>query len=40
MQLGFENKKQTTWAAVLGVVAVLALAYELEEARPWGRINT
>lgn len=32
MQLGFENKKQTTWAAVLGVVAVLALAYELI---PW-----
>lgn len=28
MQLGFENKKQTTWAAVLGVIAVLALAYE------------
>lgn len=32
MQLGFENKKQTTWAAVLGVIAVLALAYELI---PW-----
>lgn len=32
MQLGFENKKQTTWAAVLGVVAVLALAYQLI---PW-----
>jgi hypothetical protein len=29
VQLGFENKKQTTWAAVLGVVALLALAYEL-----------
>lgn len=29
MQLGFENKKQTTWAAVLGVIAVLAMAYEL-----------
>ena len=29
MQLGFENKKQTMWAAVLGVVAVLAMAYEI-----------
>ena len=29
MQLGFENKKQTMWAAVLGVVALLALAYEV-----------
>jgi hypothetical protein len=29
VQLGFENKKQTTWAAVLGVVAVLAVAYEV-----------
>ncbi len=29
MQLGFENKKQTMWAAVLGVVAVLAVAYEV-----------
>ena len=29
MQLGLENKKKATWAAVLGVVAVLALAYEL-----------
>ncbi len=29
MQLGLENKKQTMWAAVLGVVAVLALAYEV-----------
>ncbi len=28
MQLGFENKKQTMWAAVLGVIAVLAIAYE------------
>ena len=28
MQLGLENKKKATWAAVLGVVAVLALAYE------------
>jgi hypothetical protein len=32
VQLGFENKKQTTWAAVLGVIAVLALAYQLI---PW-----
>jgi hypothetical protein len=29
VQLGFENKKQTMWAAALGVVAVLALAYEI-----------
>lgn len=29
MQLGFENKKQTMWAAVLGVIAVLAMAYEI-----------
>jgi hypothetical protein len=29
VQLGFENKKQTTWAAVLGVIAVLAMAYEI-----------
>ena len=29
MQLGFENKKQTMWAAALGVVALLALAYEV-----------
>lgn len=29
MQLGFENKKQTTWAAVLGIVALLAVAYEV-----------
>ena len=28
MQLGLENKKKATWAAVLGVVAVLAFAYE------------
>jgi hypothetical protein len=28
VQLGLENKKQTTWAMVLGVVAVLAVAYE------------
>ncbi|HET6177195.1 MAG TPA: hypothetical protein VFE61_09700 [Candidatus Sulfotelmatobacter sp.] len=28
MQLGLENKKQARWAAVLGVVAVLALAYQ------------
>ena len=32
MQLGFENKKQTMWAAALGVVAILALAFELI---PW-----
>lgn len=29
MQLGLENKKQTMWAAVLGLVAVVALAYEV-----------
>ena len=29
MKLGFENKKQTTWAIVLGVVALLICAYEL-----------
>ena len=29
MQLGLENKKQTKWAIVLGVVAVLAIAYVL-----------
>lgn len=29
MQLGLENKKQTTWAIALGVLAVLAMAYEL-----------
>ena len=28
MQLGLENKKKTTWAAVLGVIAVLFFAYE------------
>ena len=28
MQLGLENKKQTMWAAILGVLAVLAMAYE------------
>jgi hypothetical protein len=28
VQLGLENKKKTTWAAVLGVVALLAVAYE------------
>ncbi len=27
MQLGLENKKQTKWAIVLGVIAVLAIAY-------------
>jgi hypothetical protein len=29
VQLGLENKKQTTWAIVLGVVAALAVAYVL-----------
>lgn len=29
MKLGLENKKQTTWAAVLGVIAVLVVAYEV-----------
>jgi len=29
VQLGFENKKQTMWAAALGVVAVLIVAYEV-----------
>ncbi len=29
MQSGFENKKKMMWAAVLGVVAVLVVAYEL-----------
>ena len=29
MQLGFENKKQMTWAIVLGVVALIVCAYEL-----------
>ncbi len=28
MQLGLDNKKKTTWAAVLGVLALLAVAYE------------
>ena len=28
MKLGLENKKKATWAAVLGVVALLAVAYE------------
>ena len=28
MQLGLENKKQARWAAVLGVLAVLLVAYE------------
>jgi len=32
VQLGFENKKQTMWAAALGVVAILSLAFELI---PW-----
>ena len=29
MQLGFENKKQMTWAIVLGVLALIVCAYEL-----------
>ncbi len=29
MQLGLENKKQSMWAAVLGVVALLAIGYEV-----------
>ena len=29
MQLGLENKKQMTWAIVLGVVALIVCAYEL-----------
>lgn len=29
MKLGFENKKQITWAIVLGVVALIVCAYEL-----------
>lgn len=29
MKLGFENKKQTTWAIVLGVIALIVCAYEL-----------
>jgi len=29
VKTGFENKKQTTWAAVLGAIAVVALGYEL-----------
>jgi hypothetical protein len=28
VQLGLENKKQARWAAILGVIAVLAVAYE------------
>jgi hypothetical protein len=28
VQLGFENKKQATWAAVLGVLAIVAVSYE------------
>ena len=27
MQLGFDNKKKAVWAAVLGVIAVLAFGY-------------
>jgi hypothetical protein len=29
VQLGFENKKKTMWAVVLGVLAVGAVAYEI-----------
>lgn len=29
MQLGLENKKKATWAAVLGVIAVMVFAYEI-----------
>ena len=29
MQLGLENKKKATWAAVLGVIGVAALAYQV-----------
>jgi hypothetical protein len=29
VKLGFENKKQTTWAIALGVIALLVCAYEL-----------
>jgi len=29
VQLGLENKRQTMWAAVLGVVALLAIGYEV-----------
>lgn len=29
MQLGLDNKKKVTWAVVCGVVAVLAVAYEI-----------
>lgn len=29
MKLGFENKKQMTWAIVLGVIALIVCAYEL-----------
>jgi len=32
VRLGLENKKQATWAAVLGVVAVIALVWQLG---PW-----
>ncbi len=31
MQLGLENKKQTMWAAVLGVVALLAMGYAVSQ---------
>ena len=29
MKLGLENRKKAIWAAVLGVLAILALAYEI-----------
>ncbi len=28
MKLGFENKKQAMWAAILGIIAIAVLAYE------------
>jgi hypothetical protein len=31
VQLGFENKKQTMWASVLGVAAVLAVVYAVSQ---------
>jgi hypothetical protein len=31
VQLGFENKKQTMWAAVLGIGAVLAVVYAVSQ---------
>lgn len=29
MKLGFENRKQATWAAVLGVIAIVVILYEV-----------